>query len=517
MRKDDLKPFEYIDVGNKIPNYTPGARWGVQGEAFSKMQKPLEPEESLKHFVTPKGFHVELFAAEPDIGGKPICMAWDERGRLWIAETYDYPNELQPPGEGRDRIRILEDTDGDWQADKFTVFAEKLSIPTSIAFHKGGVIVQNGIETLYLKDTDGDDVADEKTVLFTGWNERDTHGGVSNFQYGLDNWIWAMQGYNDSRPAADGEERSTQNFRQGFFRFRPDGSELEFLRSTNNNTWGLGISEEGIIFGSTANHCPSVYMPIPNRYYERVRGWTPSLVLEMISDTHLFKPITKNIRQVDHHGGYTAGAGHALYTARKYPKEYWNRTAFVNGPTGHLVGTFVLEADGSDFHSTSPFNLLASDDEWTAPIMSEVGPDGNVWVIDWYNYIVQHNPTPRGFKTGKGNAYETDLRDKKHGRIYRVVYGDEKDKPFTLAGASPEKLVATLKHPTMLWRKHAQRLLVERGKKDVVPALLKLVEDKSVDEIGLNVGAIHALMDTSRLGKTGRHPMARSAIQSLSP
>ena len=96
--------------------------------------------------------------------------------------------------------------------------------------------------------------------------------------------------------------------------------------------------------------------------------------------------------------------------------------------------------------------------------MSEVGPDGNVWVIDWYNYIVQHNPTPRGFKTGKGNAYETDLRDKKHGRIYRVVYGDEKDKPFTLEDASPEKLVATLKHPTMLWRKHAQRLLVERGK-----------------------------------------------------
>ena len=82
----------------------------------------------------------------------------------------------------------------------------------------------------------------------------------------------------------------------------------------------------------------------------------------------------------------------------------------------------MLSPDGSDFRSTSPCNLLASDDEWTAPIMAEVGPDGNVWVIDWYNYIVQHNPTPHGFETGKGNAYETDLRDKKHGRIYRVVY-----------------------------------------------------------------------------------------------
>lgn len=519
--RTDVKPFEYIDVGAKIPNYTPGAQWGTQGEAKSKMQKPLPAEESIKHFVVPEGFHVELFASEPDIGGKPITMAWDEKGRLWIAETMDYPNELKPPGEGRDRIRILEDTDGDWKADKFTVFAENLSIPTTLTFHKGGVIVQDSTRTLYLKDTTGDDKADETTVLFEGWNQGDTHGGVSNFQYGLDNWIWGMQGYNNSRPSVNGE--ATQSFRQGFFRFRlndtvglgnPDGKpkpEIEFIRSTNNNTWGLGISEEGIIFGSTANHCPSVYMPIPNRYYERVRGWTPSLVLEMISDTHLFNAVTENVRQVDHHGGYTAGAGHALYTARKYPKEYWNRTAFVAEPTGHLVGTFILNAEGSDFHSKNPFNLIGSHDEWSAPIMAEVGPDGNVWVIDWYNYIVQHNPTPRGFQTGKGNAYETDLRDKKHGRIYRVVYGDEKDKPFTLENATPEKLVETLKHPTMLWRKHAQRLLVEGRGFDAIPALIKLAGDQTVDEIGLNVGAIHALWTLHGLRLiNGFHPEVNS-------
>lgn len=517
----NLKPFEYIDVGKKIPNYLPGRRWGTQGEALSKMQKPVSAEESAKHVVTPKGFKVELFASEPLIGGKPICMNWDERGRLWICETYDYPNELQPPGRGRDRIRILEDSDSDGKADKSTVFAEKLSIPTSLMFHRGGVIVFNGTQTIYLKDTNGDDKADVRKLLFGTWNERDTHGGPSNMQYGLDNWIYAMQGYNDSRLVVGGEEH---RFRQGFFRFKPDGSKLEFLRSTNNNTWGLGISEEGIIFGSTANRNPSVYMPIPNRYYESVRGWTPSLRLGTIADTYLFKPITEKVRQVDQHGGYTAGAGHAIYTARTYPKEYWNRTAFVNGPTGHLVGTFVLSREGSDFHSTSPFNLFASDDEWTAPIMSEVGPDGNVWVIDWYNYIVQHNPTPRGFRTGRGSAYETDLRDKKHGRIYRVVYsrsGIRKNSgvrtadgrilansaTFTLKAATPDKLVATLKHPTMLWRKHAQRLLVERGKTDVVPALLKLASDPGVDGIGLNPGVIHALWTLHGLGMLdGSHP-----------
>ncbi len=127
----DLKPFEYMDVGGRIPNYTASDKWGVQGEDFTKMQKPIPADESIKHISVPQGFRVELFASEPEIGGKPIAMAWDERGRLWVAETYDYPNELQPEGKGRDRIRILEDTDGDWKADKFTVFAEKLSIPTS--------------------------------------------------------------------------------------------------------------------------------------------------------------------------------------------------------------------------------------------------------------------------------------------------------------------------------------------------------------------------------------------------
>ena len=494
-KRTDVAPFEYVDVGAKIPNYPPSKRWGVQEDPLSKMQKPLPADESLKHYVVPEGFHLELFVSEPQLGGKPIAMTWDERGRLWVAETYDYPNGLQPEGKGRDRIRICEDTDGDWKADKFTVFADKLSIPTSITFHRGGVIVQDGTRTVYMKDTNGDDVADERTIMFTGWNQRDTHGGVSNFQYGVDNWIWAMQGYNTSRPVRpDSQSESDLRFAAGFWRFRPDGSEVEFIRSTNNNTWGLGISEEGVIFGSTANHNPSVYMPIPNRYYESVKGWTPSLVLGTIADTHLFKPVTEKVRQVDQHGGYTAAAGHALYTARNYPQEYWNRVSFVNGPTGHLVGTFVISPDGADFKSKYTFNLLASDDEWSAPIMSEVGPDGNVWVVDWYNYIVQHNPTPQGFENGRGNAYMTDLRDKKHGRIYRLVYDDaDPAKPQSLAGASSENLVKALSSKTMFWRKQAQRLLVERGDRSIVPSLLDLVKDQTVDEIGLNTAAIHAL------------------------
>jgi putative membrane-bound dehydrogenase-like protein len=522
-KRTDVRPFEYDEVGKKIPNYTPSRTWGTQGEPLSKMQRPLPPEESAKHVVVPEGFRAELFVTEKELGGKPICMTWDERGRLWVALTMDYPNDLNPPTKGRDKIVVCEDTDGDGRADKVTVFAEGLSIPTSICFARGGVIVFDATQTVFLKDTDGDGKADVREVLFGTWNMRDTHGGPSNMQYGLDNWVWAMQGYNDSRLVLDGE---THRFRQGFFRFkldaRPDGigapvaGKLEFLRSTNNNTWGLGFSEEGIVFGSTANGNPSEYMPIPNRYYEAVRGWAPS-VLRGIADSYKFRPITEHVRQVDYHGGYTAAAGHALYTARAYPPEYWNRTAFVAEPTGHLVGAFVLRRDGSSFRSSNPFNLFASDDEWAAPIMAEVGPDGNVWVIDWYNFIVQHNPTPQGFKTGKGAAYENDLRDKTHGRIYRVVHestGSAADTGtrLSLAGAAPEKLVAALTRDNLFWRRHAQRLLVERGEKEVVPALCALARDRKVDAIGLNVGAIHALWTLHGLGALdGTNPEATVA------
>ena len=521
----EKKPFKYVDVGPKIPNYTPGKKWGVQGKPRTEMQLPLTPKDSMTRFVTPVGMAVRLYADESDFGhetgfnvsaaprspaplGKPIAMNWDERGRLWICETLDYPNEL---GGGRDRIRICEDTNGDHVADKFTVFAEGLSIPTAIVIYRGGAIVQNGTETLYLKDTNGDDKADVRETLITGWALGDTHGGVSNFRYGLDNWIWAMQGYNMSRPKFNGQE--SQSFRMGFWRFKlsntdpPRVTNLEFIRSSNNNTWGLGISEDGLIFGSTANHNPSMFMPIPNRYYESVRGWAPS-TLRSIADTFKFKPITKNVRQVDQFGGYTAGAGHALYTARTFPQQWWNKTAFVCGPTGHLVGTFVLRRDGADYESTSPVNLLASDDEWSAPIMAEVGPDGAVWVLDWYNYIVQHNPTPQGFETGKGNAYESDLRDKKHGRIYRVVPTADDQQPSgdvlhnytSLADATNKQLVESLTHPSFMWRLTAQRLLIERKPDNILKPLLQLLNNQSVDKVGLNVGAIHALHTLKGLG-----------------
>ena len=490
-----LKPLEYVEAPSPLPNYQPR---GGQGDAIKTMQKPLEPAESKKHLATLPGFEVSLFASEPDIV-KAIWMAWDERGRLWIAETVDYPNELKPLGEGRDRIKICEDTDGDGKADKFTVFADKLSIPTGFVFAEGGLIVIHSGKTEFFKDTDGDDMADERKVLFTGWNMGDTHATASNLRYGFDNWIWGTVGYSGFNGTVGGKQ---VRFSQGIYRFKPDGSALEYIRSSNNNTWGLGLTEDNLILGSTANGNASMYMPIANRYYEAVAGWSASRI-ETIADSQAFYPLVSSdkVRQVDFHGQYTAGAGSAIYTARSFPEEYWNKVQFVNEPTGHLLGKFHLERIGADFIAHNGRNFVASDDEWSSPVCAEVGPDGAVWVSDWYNYIIQHNPTPRGFGTGKGAAYETPLRDKVHGRIYRITYtGGKPSEQTRLDKATPQQWVLALRNDNLLWRMTAQRLLVSRGQKDVVPALGELVKDATVDKTGLNVAAIHALWTLHGLG-----------------
>ncbi len=200
------------------------------------------------------------------------------------------------------------------------------------------------------------------------------------------------------------------------------------MTGSTNNTWGLGFSETFDVFGSTANNDPSFYMAIPNRFFDGIEGLpTPGQRgvgsgYQSIAAFYAVHPLTPYIRQVDVFNGYTAGAGHYLYTARSFPKEYWNRIAFINEPTAHLIGQGIIEKQGAGFVTRDGWNLAAGAEEWFAPVHTQVGPDGAVWFSDWYNFIIQHNPTPQGFSNGPGNAYESSLRDHQRGRIYRVAY-----------------------------------------------------------------------------------------------
>lgn len=491
--------LQYRDEAN-IPNYE-------KRDPAPRFQLPLSPDSSAKLIQVPPGFELQLFASEPDIIN-PIAMAWDEKGRLWVIETVDYPNTVRgTEGQGDDRIKICEDTDGDGRADKFTLFAENLNIPTSLVFANGGVIVAQAPHFLFLQDTNGDDKADVRKILLSGWGTFDTHAGPSNLQYGMDNNIWGTVGYSGFKGNAGGQY---QEFSQGVYRFAPDLSAFEFITPTSNNTWGFGFTAANDIFASTANNTHSVFMGIPNAALKGVEG-APVAGSVKIDGHYAMHPVTAHVRQVDVFGGFTAASGHSFYAASQYPASYHN-AAFVCEPTGHLVHVARIEKDGAGFREKDGWNLFASADEWVSPVEAKTGPDGAVWVLDWYNFIVQHNPTPTeargGYEAvnGKGNAYENPLRDKTHGRIWRVVHRNAKSSPKVKLD-NTSAYVNALQHDNLFWRMTAQRLLVEGKDSSAIPQLAAMASGKAP-------GALHALWAIEGLGAfAGQRAVVEKALQ----
>jgi len=504
---EDIPTLKYEDR-DSIPNYE-------KRDPPLKYQLPLSPVESAKLIQVPAGFELQLFASEPDIIN-PIAMNWDEKGRLWVIETVDYPNTVRDDkGLGDDRVKILEDTDNDGRADKVTVFADNLNIPTSFAFSQGGIIVSQAPQFLFLKDTDGDDIADIREVIIDGWGVFDTHAGPSNLQNGIDNNIYGVVGYSGFNGTIFGKE---QKFSQGMYKFQPQKKTFEFLTNTSNNTWGLGITEDNALFASTANNTHSVFLGIPNKHLNGVIG-IPAEGSLKIDGHYAMQPLTPNVRQVDVFGGFTAAAGHHFYTARNYPSTYWNKIAFVCEPTGGLVHNARIVREGAGFVEKDGGNLFASTDEWVSPVEAKTGPDGNVWVADWYNFIVQHNPTPNkdrgGYnaENGKGNAYENPLRDKSRGRIWRVVPKNSGASDIqSVDKNNPEALLKALANDNMFWRSTAQRLLVERGDSAVLKELYNIVNDEKVDAMGLNPSVLHALWTIEGLGVLDTDSEAKDVV-----
>jgi putative membrane-bound dehydrogenase-like protein len=482
-----------------------------------KFQAPLTPQDSMRYTQVPADFDLQLFAAEPEVT-KPIFIAWDERGRAWVVEARDYPHGLVPEGQpGKSDIRICEDTDGDGKADKFTVFASGLNLPTSLVFVNGGIIVSEARHMLFLADTNGDDQADVRKVLLPGWGIADTHAMQSNLGRGFDNWLYGTVGYSNFRGNVGGKDLE---FGCGIFRFKPDGSALEFLYQFSNNTWGLGQNACGDVFGSTANGNPTFYGSLPatllnqtqpdaGRGSFRNRGAAADPQTRRLWSAHSMAPgmrmhpNTPNVREVDNFGGYTAAAGHAFMVSDALPARLQGK-ALVTEPTCKLVGIMDVQREGGGYKVSDGFNLLASTDEWMSPIFAEVGPDGVIWVIDFYSFIIQHNPTPNpqsaGIQatTGSGGAYMTakDLRDQSHGRIYRVVWKDgPKSAIKSLARANSVELVQALDSGNQFWSLTAQRLLVDNNRTDAAPALKKRVKSGAG-----GTGAIHALWSLQGMG-----------------
>ena len=534
----------------EVPNYE-------RRPAPVKYQAPLSPHDSMRYTQVPADFDLQLFASEPDVV-KPIFLAWDERGRAWVVEARDYPHGLAPTGTpGHDTVKICEDTDGDGRADKFTVFADQLNLATSLVFVNGGVLVSEARHMLFLKDTNGDDRADLRESILPGWGIGDTHAQQSNLSRGFDNWLYGSVGYSNFRGTVGGK---AMEFGQGIFRFKPDGSVLQFLHQYNNNTWGLGLNAEGDVFGSTANGNPSFYGYLPAYLLNPTQagigrrsgggGFRPGYRLDdkpgtteapaaeirrlpsakSLAPGLRMHPNTPNVRMVDNFGGYTAAAGHAFMLSDALPPRLQGK-ALVTEPTAKLIGIMDVQRDGAGYKVEDGGNLLASTDEWMSPIFADVGPDGAIWVIDFYSFIIQHNPTPNlqsaGIQatTGPGGAYQTEnnLRDQNHGRIYRVVWKDGPRSPIrSLATTKTSELVGALDSGNQFWALTAQRLIVDNRLSETAPSLRKRVRTMSGGK-----GAIHALWSLEGIGQLDKEThqaallhadsgLRRNAIRALS-
>jgi putative heme-binding domain-containing protein len=412
----------------------------------------LSPQEAMAKMQLPPGFKVELVASEPDVVN-PTAFTFDDRGRIWVCESFEYPR--REPGPGRDRIRILEDKDHDGRFETVKVFKEGLNIPCGIVHGNGGVYVTKSPDVLFLKDVDGDDVADTEEVLFTGFGREDTHELPNNLTWGPDGWLYGMNGvFNPARVTSPADGRVFE-FTCAVWRYHPTTKVFELFAQGTSNPWGLDFNRQGDWFLSCCviDH---MFHITQSGYYLRQGGPYPPLTVHLPSIT------------TQHHQK-AAYAGLCLYDADAYPEPYRGKLLMGN-LHGSAINQDVLERNGATYRQTNAPDFLQANDAWFMPVAQKIGPDGCVYVMDWYDRYHCYQDANR----------DSPGLDRAKGRIYRISYENTPlAKPFDLSKASRDELVKLLAHPNVWWRRMAQRNLNERFDASLVPALQKMALDPS--------------------------------------
>ena len=410
--------------------------------------EPLSPAEAVKKMTVPEGFTVEIVASEPDLVN-PVAMTFDERGRVWVTESLEYPRKSQGPG--RDRVKILEDTDGDGKADKFTVFADGLNIPSGIAVGHGGVWVANSPDLLFLRDTDGDGKADTREVVVTGFGRDDTHELPNSLTWGPDGWLYGWNGvFNQSHIVYRGK---THDFTCAIFRVHPKTREFQVFCEGTSNPWGIAWDDEGSAFAS-ACVIDHLWHLTETGYYHRQGGPYP--------------PFTWKIESIV---GYkhqkAAYCGIHYYDSDAYPPAY-RKQLFMGNIHGNCVNVDALTRNGSTYKGTSKPDFLTANDAWFMPVSQKTGPDGSLYVLDWYDryHCYQDaNRDPAGI-------------DRLKGRLYRVRYkGTPRRAGFDLGKKTDAELVDLLGSGNGFDRETARRLLGERDAPDVDAPLMAVAFD----------------------------------------
>lgn len=460
----------------------------------------LSAEEERSKLRVPEGFAVQLFASEPMIN-KPINIAFDDRGRLWLSSTVEYPyaakRDRWVDAEGsrvrnsRDAIKILEDTDGDGRADRVIDFADGLNIPTGVLpwhkpEHQSGCIAWSIPNIWYFYDTTGDGKCDQREVLFGPLGfEKDTHGMCSSFRMGPDGWVYGTHGFNNTshfrvreknlRGARPGDPGTQLDLDSGnVYRFRPDGSRIEIFSWGQVNPFGLAFDRRGNLYSADCHSAP-VYQLLRGAHYPSFGKGHDGLG---------FGPA-----MIKHRHGSTGICG-IVYLDEGVWGKRWNDHVLIGNPV-----TSRINRDRIEFHGTTPVaieqeDFVVSDDPWFRPVDLSIGPDGALYVADFYNRIIGHYEVP----------LDHPGRDRERGRIWRIVKTDGVTSPplppEPVKVANP---IAALESDSPFERRAAAEAWQFDPKLEALGPLRKALADTPAEDTHLRHGLRMAIREQLKL------------------
>ncbi len=443
---------------------------------------PLPPEQALARFRTPDDLNVDLVLAEPIIA-QPLHISFDARGRLWLVEYRQYPEPAglnsvsrdkylrtvydavpEPPphgAPGRDRISIHEDTDGDGTYDRHTVFVDGLNLATSVAVGRGGVWVLNPPYLLFYPDLDGDDVPDgDPVVHLQGFGLEDTHSICNSLRFGPDGWLYAAQGSTVSgrvRRPDQPETEAVDSLGQLIWRYHPESQRYEIFAEGGGNTFGVEIDARGRTYSGHNGGNTRGFHYVQGGYYQKGFSKHGSL-----SNPYAFGYFP----WMTHHDVPRFTHNVILYESNAFPEPYRNQLFGIEPLQGQVVRSRVTP-DGSTFETSDVDRPLTTDDPWFRPVDIKLGPDGAIYLADFYEQRIDHS------------SHYAGRIDRTNGRVYRIRSAEPKpriDKPFNLRNLSSDRLLKILDHPNRWIRHESIRVLGDRRDPDLIPTLLATLQ-----------------------------------------
>ncbi len=408
-----------------------------------------DPELERETFIVPDGFEVNLFAANPMLA-KPIQMSFDAEGKLWIASSEIYPH-IRPGEKANDKIIVLEDTNGDGEADKTTVFADNLLIPTGVLPGDGGVYVVNSTELLHLRDTNGDGKADQRRVVLTGFGTEDTHHLLHSLRWGPDGAMYMNQSiYIHSHVETPHGVRRLNG--GGIWRFRPETMQLDVFARGFVNSWGHHFDAYGQSFATDGAYGEGINFVFPG-----------SVFVTAVGATRLVAGLNP---------GSPKHCGLEIVSGRHLPDD-WQGNMITNDFRAHRVCRFVVTEEASGFASRQEVELIKSSHVAFRPVDVRMGPDGAIYIADWYNPIIQHGEVD----------FRDPRRDRVHGRIWRVT---AKDRPLVertpIVGAEIPELLESLRVPEQWVRLNAKLELKHRDADEVTASVAQWLSELDTDD-----------------------------------